>query len=122
VECLVQGNISAQRTAELSQSLKGIILKYSEGEGSLADANSPPQQVTLLPLEKAIVMCVAPRNPTEKNKCVEAYFQLGESRTEASGIAPPIPCTVQGLTPQPQQLSVFALTLNCEQGPSTCTS
>ena len=81
VECLVQGNISAQRTTDLSQNLKGIILKYSEGKATLADAHSPPQQVILLPLDKAIVMCVAPRNPNEKNKCVEAYFQLGESHS-----------------------------------------
>lgn len=79
VECLVQGNFSAQRTTELSLNLKSIVHKVSEGKGSLSDANNPPQQVTLLPLDKAIVMCVVPRNPVEKNKCVEAYFQLGES-------------------------------------------
>jgi hypothetical protein len=97
----VQGNISAQQTSALSLNLKGILSKHSEGGGALADANSPPQRVTLLPLDKAIVMCVAPRNPTEKNKCVEAYFQLGESRSEATRIERYrlFSCTAPGLIP-----------------------
>lgn len=124
VECLVQGNISAQRSTELSSSLKSIFLKFEKGSErgvSLGDAHNPPQQVNLLPLDKAIVMCVAPRNPNDNNKCVEAYFQLGEYGTCSRAKER---CATSCLCENPDSYPYNFL--HCphfaiQQGPTTCT-
>ena len=82
VECLVQGNISAQRTEALSDKLKAIAQAYAEQVTTVhpfGDSHQPPQQIVLLPLDRVVLLSVAPKNPLETNKCVETYFQLGNA-------------------------------------------
>lgn len=80
VELLLQGNISAQRTEALSDKLKAIAHTYAEqakAKHPFGGAHFPPQQIVLLPLDRVVLMSVAPKNPLETNKCVEVYYQLG---------------------------------------------
>lgn len=82
VECLVQGNISAQRTEALSDKLKAIAQAYAEQVKAVhpfGDSHHPPQQIVLLPLDRVVLLSVAPKNPLETNKCVETYFQIGSA-------------------------------------------
>jgi hypothetical protein len=82
VECLVQGNISAQRTEALSDELKAIAQAYAEQVKAVhpfGDLHHPPQRIVLLPLDRVVLLSVAPKNPLETNKCVETYFQLGNA-------------------------------------------
>lgn len=45
----------------------------------LRNDQNPSQEVVLLPLDRVVLICTTPKNPAENNKCVEAYYQLGES-------------------------------------------
>lgn len=78
----MQGNISAQRAEALSDKLKAIVQAYAEQVKAVhpfGDSHHPPQQIVLLPLDRVVLLSVAPKNPLETNKCVETYFQLGNA-------------------------------------------
>ena len=98
-DCLVHGNIGTRRTTQLAEKVKEIISKYAlglEGENkecnekeqskqdiddiktNLGDRYNPPQQVVLLSPDRVVIVCAIPRNPNEKNECIEAYYQQGK--------------------------------------------
>lgn len=78
VECLLHGNINTQRALELSTKIKSIALTYAKEPFS--STYVPHQKVVLLPLDNAVLLCAAPKNLSDNNKCVEAYYQLGTCR------------------------------------------
>ena len=85
IDAFVHGNVPEAKAVGLAHTLRGCVDTFVQthsagsastaGSGLSATANQPPQVVLLPP--RTLTLAVAPRDPSEKNICLEAYYQVG---------------------------------------------